>query len=186
MVIQGPSWRQDWIAFFYHAFFRGWTRELMSFIYKNNKSSIEILQSELFGLGFSTTIEAISTAMTECFIQEYMAPELLDFPHEHDEKVSRRENQNYCSWWVFKSLCLVFFMPIIPPKKNWICFFPFLGRQFGEVVKRKILSKTGKFSALMFFSKWRNGLHPRSPGDLTTFWSNYIRFQVVTIGIQLT
>ena len=83
MVIQGPKkTRLD--CFFYQHFFGG---ELVNWwVKKTTKVRLKSFNHS-FGLGFSTT-ESISIAMT-CFIQEYMAPELLDFPHEHDEKVSR-------------------------------------------------------------------------------------------------
>ena len=83
-------------------------------------------------------------------------------------------------------VCVWFFLcPLYPPKKLEMVFSIF-GASIWWSCKTENSFQNWKNFSPEVFSKWRNGLHPRSLGDLTTFWSNYIRFQVVTIGIQLT
>ena len=181
MVIQGPSWRQDWIVFSTSIFsgVNSWTDELK----KTTKVRLKSF-NQSFGLGFSTT-ESHFHSHDGMLHSGIHGAWTFGFPTRARWEGEQRENETTVAGGCLKVFVCFFCIHCTPPKKLEM-FFSIFGASIWWSCKTENSFQNWKIFSPEVFSKWRNGLHPRNPGDLTTFWSNYIRFQVVTIGIQLT
>ena len=167
-------------CFFLPAFFRGWTRELMRYIYtKTTKVPLKSFNFQLFGLGFSTT-ESHFDSHDGMLHSGIHGAWTFGFPTRARWEGGQREIQTTVAGGCFK-IFVCFFCTHYTPQKELEMFFSIFGASIWWSCKTEKFSKTGKFQPWSFFRNGEMDFTLEVREIWRPFWSNY-RLQVTLSG----